>query len=273
MKKILALIMIFMLSFTMISCGGGNDSDNQQDDITDTQTENIDDESDDNDDSPEVLDPDELTMKEDEQEDYDLEAEYDLGIKADDNFKMDSVIKKLNYKDLEGLQSEITSLCESATKKVFGTEFSFQSDYEADDEMDFDKHVYVGGVEGTELDNAYAETGAYHEKATGKYHQYTNYSSKTYYEYSDKTVENIIKTLKDAYGITLSERKTKKAVKLAFDTAKENDDFYSLVDKVKLKGNGYSETITVTVDGFVNEGDEGGDYGFYIFVDRDRVYS
>ena len=179
----------------------------------------------------------------------------------------------VSYKDLEGLQTEITNICESATAKVFGTEFSFQSDYEADDEMDFDKHVYVGGVEGTELDNAYAETGAYHEKATGKYHQYTNYSSKTYYEYSDKTVKNILKTLKDAYGITLSEKKTKKAVKLAFNTAKENDDFYSLVDKVTLKGNGYSETITVTVDGFVNEGDEGGDYGFYIFVDRDRVYN
>lgn len=272
MKKILALIMIFMLSFTMISCGGGEDNtDSSDENITDTQ---LDEEAGDEDEeSPEVLNPEDLTMEDEAQGEYDLEAEYDFDIKADKTFKMDSVIKKLSYKDLEGLQTEITNLCESATAKVFGTEFSFQSDYEADDEMDFDKHVYVGGVEGTELDNAYAETGAYHEKATGKYHQYTNYSSKTYYEYSDKTVKNILKTLKDAYGITLSEKKTKKAVKLAFNTAKENDDFYSLVDKVTLKGNGYSETITVTVDGFVNEGDEGGDYGFYIFVDRDRVYN
>ena len=63
--------------------------------------------------------------------------------------------------------------------------------------------------------------------------------------------------------------KIEKAMQAVFDKVKETEYEYSLYEKKTMQGDGYTEVITLSVDGAMYEDDS---LVAYIYVDRDRVY-
>ena len=78
-----------------------------------------------------------------------------------------------------------------------------------------------------------------------------------------------MKKIEKEYGIKVSASKIEKAMQAVFDKVKETEYEYSLYEKKTMQGDGYTEVITLSVDGAMYEDDS---LVAYIYVDRDRVY-
>ena len=78
-----------------------------------------------------------------------------------------------------------------------------------------------------------------------------------------------LKKIEKEYGIKVSASKIEKAMQAVFDKVKETEYEYSLYEKKTMQGDGYTEVITLSVDGAMYEDDS---LVAYIYVDRDRVY-
>ena len=121
-----------------------------------------------------------------------------------------------------------------------------------------------------EIDTAaIAEAGFYHSSEEKNYHQYTSYISESFSKVSKSLISSELKKIEKEYGIKVSASKIEKAMQAVFDKVKETEYEYSLYEKKTMQGDGYTEVITLSVDGAMYEDDS---LVAYIYVDRDRVY-
>ena len=282
MKKLLTLLLILMLTLSMTACGGNDDTPDT--DGTGTENNVVEgtedgEEGEEGEDSGEedqsneggigtgaVVNPDELIMGGD---DYsDMEAEYDFKFDADDSFGLDSMISKVDYSDISALATVMEDRLTSADS-VYVRRFMGFGDYEEVPEDDIDKLAYAIAMENDDTEGRYLETGAYHAQSTGKHYQYVMTASQNFYEVSSANTKSVVSDLEKAMGITISEKKMHSAIQQAFEQATETQDYFSLKDSTSAKGNGYTETIKVSVDAFATEDNV---IGFYVSCERERCY-
>ncbi|MBQ1958966.1 MAG: hypothetical protein II354_00935, partial [Firmicutes bacterium] len=153
--------------------------------------------------------------------------------------------------------------------KVFGEGFDVFSDYEEDANDSIDKLAYAVGMENSDSEARYLEAGVYHDDVYDKHFQYTVYTSENAYEFDSAFIKTALQEMKDAYGVTVSQNTAEKAVKKVLEEIEKTQDYYSLYETSEVKGSGYAETVTVSVEGFFNED---GSKGFYMAVERERCY-
>ena len=282
MKKLLTLLLILMLTLSMTACGGNDDTPDTDGTGTENNvvegTENGEDGeegegSGEEDQSNEggigtgaVVNPDELIMGGD---DYsDMEAEYDFKFDAADSFGLDSMISKVDYSDISALAPVMEERL-TAADAVYGSRFMGFGDYEEVPEDDIDKLAYAIAMENDDTEGRYLETGAYHAQSTGKHYQYVMTASQNFYEVSSANTKSVVSDLEKAMGIKVSEKRMHSAIQQAFEQATETQDYFSLKDSTSAKGNGYVETIKVSVDAFATEENV---IGFYVSCERERCY-
>ena len=282
MKKLLTLLLILMLTLSMTACGGNDDTPDTEGTGTEnnvvegTEDGEVGEEgegSGEEDQSNEggigtgaVVNPDELIMGGD---DYsDMEAEYDFKFDAADSFGLDSMISKVDYSDISALATVMEERLTSADS-VYGSKFMGFGDYEEVPEDDIDKLAYAIAMENDDTEGRYLETGAYHAQSTGKHYQYVMTASQNFYEVSSANTKSVVSDLEKAMGITISEKKMHSAIQQAFEQATETQDYFSLKDAASAKGNGYTETIKLSVDAFATEDNV---IGFYVSCERERCY-
>jgi len=280
MKKILTILLIFVLAFGFAGCGNGGDDVPEGTDGNDTVIENNEGtgdgegESDGEDEESsgtagpgQQLNPDDLIMAED---DYsDLEGEYDFDFDVAASFGLKDTVKKMDYSDIAALGPELETGLKSAAEGVFGTSVTVFSDYEEVAEDVIDKLAYAIGMEDDDTEKRFMEAGAYHSQDDGKHYQYVMVATENFYEVNDANIASALKTLEDGMGITISKKTLTKAAKQAFETAAKTEDYYSLIDAKTVKGDGYQEHVKVSVDAFATEENE---IGFYVSCERERCY-
>ena len=268
MKKILVLFMIFVMCFSMAACGGNNDGAGSDpgDASADVSGDGIGEDS-----SGEVdadgendgkLDTSDLVVNDES------EKQYDFGLSAGTSFGMSGAVKKIGYSNLSGQQSKLEEMTEAAAKSALSGNYYLFVDYEEDLDT-IDKLVYVIGTEDDDAEKCFLETGAYHSTDDDRYYQYTVYTSENMYEVSKSQIAAVLKEIKSAYGISVSQSKVEKAAKEVLKNAAETEDYYTLSQSVNIKGSDYTEKVSFAVEGFVTEDDE---TGFYISVERERTY-
>ena len=246
MKKLLAACMILMLSFSMFACGAktpATDSDmpNQTEDQEQVGEggEEIE--------VPDTILPDGFAG--DGEEDEDESAAFDFGFTAKKSFGMSGSVKKLNNSKIASEGDNLASQFQKALDaSTLGSFDAGSSDYDEYDGEAIDKQLYAlamrNDVGADEIDTAaIAEAGFYHSSE--------------------------LKKIEKEYGIKVSASKIEKAMQAVFDKVKETEYEYSLYEKKTLQGDGYTEVITLSVDGAMYEDDS---LVAYIYVDRDRVY-
>lgn len=279
MKKLLTLLLILMLTLSMTACGGNDDTPDTDGTGTENNVVEGTEDGEEGEDSGEedqsneggigtgaVVNPDELIMGGD---DYsDMEAEYDFKFDAADSFGLDSMISKVDYSDISALATVMEERLTSADS-VYGSKFMGFGDYEEVPEDDIDKLAYAIAMENDDTEGRYLETGAYHAQSTGKHYQYVMTASQNFYEVSSANTKSVVSDLEKAMGITISEKKMHSAIQQAFEQATETQDYFSLKDSTSAKGNGYTETIKVSVDAFATEDNV---IGFYVSCERERCY-
>ena len=279
MKKLLTLLLILMLTLSMTACGGNDDTPETDGTGTENNVVEGTEDGEEGEDSGEedqsneggigtgaVVNPDELIMGGD---DYsDMEAEYDFKFDAADSFGLDSMISKVDYSDISALATVMEERLTSADS-VYGSKFMGFGDYEEVPEDDIDKLAYAIAMENDDTEGRYLETGAYHAQSTGKHYQYVMTASQNFYEVSSANTKSVVSDLEKAMGITISEKKMHSAIQQAFEQATETQDYFSLKDSTSAKGNGYTETIKVSVDAFATEDNV---IGFYVSCERERCY-
>ena len=268
MKKLLVLLMIFVMSFAMIGCGGDKDGDNP--DGAETASEGMEagdvgDSADDDGASDEgKIDVENLIVDDDTQE------KYDFGFTVSNSFGMSEVLKKIDYTKLSAQQSKLEDMMKEAAEAHLSGNYSIFSDYEEESVDSIDKLVYVIGMEDDDTEKSFLETGAYHSTDGDKNYQYTVYTSENFYKADKSGIAAVLKEIKSAYGITVSQSKVEKAAQKVLKKATETDDYYSYYETKDVKGSGYSEKVSFAVEGFVTEE---GEIGFYISVERERCYN
>ena len=279
MKKLLTLLLILMLTLSMTACGGNDDTPDTEGTGTENNVVEGTEDGEEGEGSGEeeqnneggigtgaVVNPDELIMGGD---DYsDMEAEYDFKFDAADSFGLDSMISKVDYSDISALATVMEERLTSADS-VYGSKFMGFGDYEEVPEDDIDKLAYAITMENDDTEGRYLETGAYHAQSTGKHYQYVMTASQNFYEVSSANTKAVVSDLEKAMGITISEKKMHSAIQQAFEQATETQDYFSLKDAASAKGNGYTETIKVSVDAFATEDNV---IGFYVSCERERCY-
>ena len=279
MKKLLTLLLILMLTLSMTACGGNDDTPDTDGTGTENNVVEGTEDGEEGEGSGEeeqnneggigtgaVVNPDELIMGGD---DYsDMEAEYDFKFDAADSFGLDSMISKVDYSDISALATVMEERLTSADS-VYGSKFMGFGDYEEVPEDDIDKLAYAITMENDDTEGRYLETGAYHAQSTGKHYQYVMTASQNFYEVSSANTKSVVSDLEKAMGITISEKKMHSAIQQAFEQATETQDYFSLKDSTSAKGNGYTETIKVSVDAFATEENV---IGFYVSAERERCY-
>ena len=279
MKKLLTLLLILMLTLSMTACGGNDDTPDTDGTGTENNVVEGTEDGEEGEDSGEedqsneggigtgaVVNPDERIMGGD---DYsDMEAEYDFKFDAADSFGLDSMISKVDYSDISALATVMEERLTSADS-VYGSKFMGFGDYEEVPEDDIDKLAYAIAMENDDTEGRYLETGAYHAQSTGKHYQYVMTASQNFYEVSSANTKSVVSDLEKAMGITISEKKMHSAIQQAFEQATETQDYFSLKDSTSAKGNGYTETIKVSVDAFATEDNV---IGFYVSCERERCY-
>ena len=266
MKKILILLMALVISVSMAGCGSNSSAngDSASDEETATGQNNADDGKDAaeaEEPGDEKIDIDNLSFSDGGNE------KYDFGLSAEDSFGMAGVLKKITYTDLSGKQDKIQDMTDAAAKAALPGSYSLFGDYEEIDEDIIDKQAYVIGIEDDDPEKSTIETGAYHNSKDNKYYQYTSYISENYYDYSKTGISGVLKTIKSAYGINVSQSKVEKAVKNTLKKTAETEDYYAFYEEKKIKKSGYTEKITFSVEGFVSEENE---IGYYIYAERER---
>ena len=154
------------------------------------------------------------------------------------------------------------------------TVYTFSADYDEYEGESIDKQLYTlampNDISGDEIETAaITETGLYHSSEEKNYHQYTSYISESFSKVSKSLISSELQKIEKAYGVKVSASKVAKAMQTVFDKVKETEYEYSLYEKKTLEGDGYTEVITLSVDGAMYEDDS---LSAYIYVDRDRVY-
>ena len=274
MKKLLVLLLILLLSFSMVACGNDDEPGDVQDPVGSEQTDNEDGSQagEDETDQPEKLNPDELIMGEDAANDAfedDMSAPFEFGAKISEDFGMAGTVAKVDYSDLESQAGTMESALLAGTEKVFGGGFDVFSDYEEDANDSIDKLAYAVGMENSDSEASYLEAGVYHDDVYDKHFQYTVYTSENASSYSADFAKTALAEMKDGYGVTITQSTAEKAIKKVLEEVEKTQDYYSLYEEKEVKGSGYTETVTVSVEGFFNED---GSKGFYLAVERERCY-
>jgi len=273
MKKLLVLLLIFMMSFTMFACGNDDtpDVDEQNPVAGDQQDGEADQEDEDGEtDEPGKLNPDELIMGDGAaSSEDDLMAAYDFGFEASADFAMAGTIKKVDYSDISAHAATMEQVLSAGIDKVFGGGYDVFADYEEETIDSIDKLAYAVAMEDSDSEASYLEAGVYHDSDYNKHFQYTVYTSDNAYEFSSEGIKTALKEMKDAYGVTISQKTAEKAVKEVLDRVEKTQDYYSLYQEKEVKGSGYTEMITVSIDGFCNED---GSLGYYFALERERCY-
>lgn len=272
MKKLLAACMILMLSFSMFACGAktpaaDSDMPNQTED-----QEQI------GEDGEEIEVPDTIIpdgFAGDGEEEEDESAAFDFDFTAKKSFGMSGSVKKLNNSKIASEGDNLTSQFQKALDaSTLGSFDAGSSDYDEYDGETIDKQLYAlamrNDVGTDEIDTAaIAEAGFYHSSEEKNYHQYTSYISESFSKVSKSLIGSELKKIEKEYGIKVSASKIEKAMQAVFDKVKETEYEYSLYEKKTIQGDGYTEVITLSVDGAMYEDDS---LVAYIYVDRDRVY-
>ena len=264
MKKILVLCMIFTMSFSMFACGSRNaDADEGATNATEQQGQ--DGETGEETETPDVIIPDGFADV--GEEDAEEGAAYDFGFTAAKTFAMSASVKKLNGNKIASEGSSLTSQFQKAL------DASALGSFTAEEES-IDKQLYTlampNDISGDEIETAaITETGLYHSSEEKNYHQYTSYISESFSKVSKSLISSELQKIEKAYGVKVSASKVAKAMQTVFDKVKETEYEYSLYEKKTLEGDGYTEVITLSVDGAMYEDDS---LSAYIYVDRDRVY-
>lgn len=282
MKKLLTLLLILMLTLSMTACGGNDDTTDAEGTGTENNVvegtedseegeaeEGFGEEGQGNEDgigTGAVVNPDELIMGE---ENYsDMEAEYDFKFDAADSFGLDSMIAKVSYSDIAALMPVMEERL-TAAESVYGAKFAGFGDYEEIPEDEIDKLAYAIAMENDDTEGRYLETGAYHAQSTDKHYQYVMTATQNFYEVSSANTKSVISDLEQAMGIKVSEKRMHSAIQQAFEQATATQDYFSLKDASSGKGNGYAETIKLSVDAFATEENV---IGYYVSCERERCY-
>lgn len=284
-KKILALVLIFLLAMSSFGCGK-DDEEGQDgsgdgtvtlepadgDEIPD-DGEGISDEESDQTitgqaEYDEKVNEDASDIKVDDYGADEFEAAFDFGFSVGASFGLSDVIKKMEYGDLSAKLPDLEKVVQETASRVFGGSFDGFSDFEEDDEDDIDKLAYAVAMENSDTEGRYLEGGVYHH-VTGNHFQYIAFSTSNFYEINDSNIKTIMDDAKKAMGVTLSKSRLKKAIEIAFGNAKEKEDYYSLYEIDNINGKGYTETVRVSVDGFATEENQ---IGYYVYIERERCY-
>ena len=276
MKKLLAVLLVFVLMFSFAACGG-NDSEEGAGAQDNEIVENNDGEENGEEgeaagtgsgsgSAGQVLNPDDLFMSE---ENYSsMEDEYDFGWKAEADFAFAAMVEQVEYSDISMLASQMEARLGLA-QFTLGSPFAVFSEYEEIEGDEIDKLAYAIGMENDDTEGIFLETGVYHAQSTGKHYQYVTYCSRSYYEASSANTDTILANLKDAMGITISKKKLQDAIDKALARAEETENYYSLIESETAAGSGYAENITVSVDAFATEDNV---IGYYVSCERERCY-
>ena len=272
MKKILVLCMIFTMSFSMFACGSRNaDADEGASNAAEQQEQ--DGETGEETETPEVIIPDGFAdVGEEEAEEG---AAYDFGFTAAKTFAMSASVKKLNGSKIASEGSSLTNQFQKALDaSALGSFTAEEADYDEYEGESIDKQLYTlamsNDISGDQIETAaITEAGLYHSSEEKNYHQYTSYISESFSKVSKSLISSELQKIEKAYGVKVSASKVAKAMQTVFDEVKETEYEYSLYEKKTLEGDGYTEVITLSVDGAMYEDDS---LSAYIYVDRDRVY-
>ena len=219
MKKLLSILLVFMLVFGMVACGSDEtpegDGTGTENGVVDGSGEEPGSEGgvDGEDGSSEgsaggagtVLNPDDLVMG----EDGSMEAEYDLKFDAASGFGLDSVVEQVSYRDISSLTTTMEDRL-AVADSVFGTTFAAFSEYEEIEEDEIDKLAYAIAMENDDTEATFLEAGAYHSRSTDKHYQYVVMATRNFYEVSDANTAEVVDTLEKAMGISISKKRMKR---------------------------------------------------------------
>ncbi len=283
MKKILVILLIFLLAIGSFSCGGKDGDKTQTPDGANAigeseeggSTAGVDEDAaydeqvkEDDDD----IDEKDYVPKADESE-----KAFDLGFSVKQSFGLSQAVDELESADLESLKDKLESNLAAAIKACFGSaNYPTQCEYEEGEIDDDSKNsmkdlVYAQALEDDDADKKLLEAGKYGIEGDA-FRQYVNICSETYDKASDETISELVKLAQESMGVSIAKARLRKAAEIVMKNAdKTDEEFYSLYSAKTIKdsGKGYSEEIRVTVDGFINED---GSSCFYLFIERDRQY-
>ncbi|MGN1413589.1 MAG: hypothetical protein ACI4WY_05010 [Anaerovoracaceae bacterium] len=281
MKKATALLLIFLLTFAAFGCGSKDDTDQPQDgDGTSVSDETGQDSSEDEADTIDEADVKEASYDEKVNEDTsdidasdyaaeDMEATFDFGFSASKDLGMSVMLEQMNYSNLESLASDLETRMNQGISASLGGTYDVFSSYEPEEEDEIDDLVLAAAMENGEMESRYLEGGVFHLQSTGKYYHYLRFYTENFTEIDSSSLKTIRSSVKNAMGITLSESRLKKAVEIAYGNAKKSKDEYVLVEQKAIQGSGYTEKITVAVEGSTNEDNES---CYYVCIERERCY-
>ena len=154
-------------------------------------------------------------------------------------------------------------------KSSLGGSYDVFSSYEPEEEDDMDDLVLAAAMEGGEMESRYFEGGVYHLQSTGKYYQYLRFYTENFTKVDGESLQSVQSAVKKAMGITLSESRLKKAAEIAFENAKKTQDEYLLLEQKSIQGDGYTEKVTVALQGTTSEENES---CYYLCAERERCY-
>ena len=281
MKKATALLLIFLLTFAAFGCGGKDDTDQPQDgDGTSVSDETGQNSSEDEAGTIDEADVKEASYNEKVNEDTsdiddsdyaaeEMEATFDFGFSASEKLGMAVMLEKMNYSNLESLASDLeTRMNQGISASLNGTYDVFSS-YEPEEDAEIDDLVLAAAMENGEMESRYLEGGVYHLQTNGKYYQYLRFYTENFNQIDSSSLDSIRSAVKDAMGITLSESRLEKAAEIAYGNAKKTQDEYVLIEQKSIQGSGYTELVTVAVQGSTNEDNES---FYYVCIERERCY-
>lgn len=279
LKKVTALLLIFLLTFAAFGCGNKDDADQPQDgdgtSVSDGNSEGADNEDETSDEEvkegsyDEKVNEDASDIDESDYDAEDMEANFDFGFSASEKLGMSVMLEKTDYSDLESLASDLETRMNQAISASLGGVYDVFSSYEPEEEDEIDDLVLAAAMENGEMESRYLEGGVFHLQSTDKYYHYLRFYTENFTNTDSSSLESICTAVKNAMGITLSESRLKKAVDIAYGNAKKTKDEYLLIEQKAIQGSGYTEKITVAVQGSTNEDNES---CYYVCIERERCY-
>ena len=259
------IVETIFLCLSTVGCGG--DDSNEEVDNQDVITEE-DETADEGLYEQETLNVEDLYFSEEEDMGY-HEEEYDFELKVSRSYAMDALLQNVPDGDYDNYTKVFENIVKEKTKEVYGADFEVVCGFDEYEGEVVDKELYVMATEDDDVNKCYMEAGAYHDTEEGKNYVYNIFTSYSYFEYSDKAVEEAVETLEKGFGISVSEKKVKKAVKEAMEIA-ENSPFCVLYEEVSQINENYEESIIFSTEGgYINEEE----IGFYLAVEVTRTYN
>ena len=279
LKKVTALLLIFLLTFAVFGCGNKDDADQSQDgdgtSVSDGNSEGADNEDETSDEEvkegsyDEKVNEDASDIDESDYDAEDMEANFDFGFSASEKLGMSIMLEKTDYSDLESLASDLETRMNQAISASLGGVYDVFSSYEPEEEDEIDDLVLAAAMENGEMESRYLEGGVFHLQSTDKYYHYLRFYTENFTNTDSSSLESICTAVKNAMGITLSESRLEKAAEIAYGNAKKTQDEYVLIEQKSIQGSGYTELVTVAVQGSTNEDNES---FYYVCIERERCY-